>query len=309
MSFPLTNILQTLEVADSCRAGNLQIFGLGWAVPGGLTYLTLDEALTAGTLEITEVSEGGEVPHLKVMNAADTPVFLMAGEQLIGAKQNRVLNTSLLVPSRTGLAVPVSCVEARRWRYDSRKFASGGNTAHRRLRRLMNKQVLDNYRRTGQAASNQGEVWQEVDRKLKGMASVSGSAALHQAYEDHRKHLESYAEWLTVGKDWHGVVFAFNDRIAGMDLFDNPSTLTKLWPKLVRAYAIDALEEAAPAVGSVALPTVAEWLKAVTGATAASFKSPGLGDDVRFENERLVGSCLMVGAHPVHLEIHPNDVN
>ena len=61
-------------------------------------YLVLDEALERGWVEITESSDAGQVPELKVVNRGDMAVLLLDGEQLVGAKQNRVLNLTILVP-------------------------------------------------------------------------------------------------------------------------------------------------------------------------------------------------------------------
>ena len=55
-------------------------------------WLTLDDALALGVTEITEVSEAGSVPQLRLLNRGDVPVFLLDGEELVGAKQNRILN-------------------------------------------------------------------------------------------------------------------------------------------------------------------------------------------------------------------------
>jgi hypothetical protein len=65
------------------------------------------------------VSEGGDVPTLRLTSAADRPVLLLDGEELIGAKQNRVLNTTVLVAAHSRLTIPVSCVEQGRWAYKS----------------------------------------------------------------------------------------------------------------------------------------------------------------------------------------------
>ena len=51
------------------------------------------------------------MPTLRVINGADRPVLLLDGEELVGAKQNRVLNTSVLVAKGARLDIPVSCVE------------------------------------------------------------------------------------------------------------------------------------------------------------------------------------------------------
>src|SRR5262245_3634670 len=87
-------------------------------------YRTLDEALASEALRITEVSEAGTVPELRAANTGNEPVLLVDGEELVGAKQNRVLNLTILVPSRQTVVIPVSCVEARRWRHTSRAFDS-----------------------------------------------------------------------------------------------------------------------------------------------------------------------------------------
>jgi len=62
---------------------------------------------------ITEVTESGSVPFLQVANGADRPLLLLDGEELIGAKQNRILNTTVLVAGHTEVTIPVSCVESR----------------------------------------------------------------------------------------------------------------------------------------------------------------------------------------------------
>ncbi len=46
------------------------------------------------------------------------------GEILMGAKQNRVINVTVLVAAGVKFVLPVSCVEAGRWRYKSRHFES-----------------------------------------------------------------------------------------------------------------------------------------------------------------------------------------
>ena len=59
--------------------------------------------------------KGGSVPDLLVENRGDVRVLFLEGEELIGAKQNRILNTSVLVAAHTKVKIPVSCVERGRW--------------------------------------------------------------------------------------------------------------------------------------------------------------------------------------------------
>ena len=78
-------------------------------------YQLSDEAIQASAVMVQEVSEAGSVPELLVENSGDTRVLFLEGEELRGAKQNRILNTSILVAPHTKTKVPVTCVEQGRW--------------------------------------------------------------------------------------------------------------------------------------------------------------------------------------------------
>src|SRR5262249_37990635 len=71
-------------------------------------YLVLDDAIKSGAFRITEVSAGGSVPQLRAINETTTAVFLLDGEQLIGAKQNRVLNLSVMLAAKSETEIPVA---------------------------------------------------------------------------------------------------------------------------------------------------------------------------------------------------------
>ena len=296
----IRSVLKGIRVGDSIHSGGLHVFGLSWEQTTPIDYLTLDQALADKVTSISEVNEGGSVPRLHVINRSDRSVFLMAGEQLIGAKQNRVVNTSVMVAARTEFAMPVTCVEQGRWSYRSRDFRTSGTSSHHALRVMMTKHVHASYMALGKADSNQGAVWQEVARKLGHFKQRSPSGALHDAYESVEARLKRFHDDLTPGETWSGAVFCFGDSIVGADLFDKPSTLRLLWPKLVRAYAFDSLESERR--GTVERSAVEEWMRGLSRTAVDSFPSAGLGTDVRLEGERLVGAMLLVGDVPVHVQ-------
>jgi hypothetical protein len=92
---PLAQALRDLTLGEPLAHGALTVIPL--LAPGALDpgWLTLAEAGDAVTIE--EVSEAGAVPTLRLTSTAERPVLLLDGEELIGAKQNRVLNTTVLV--------------------------------------------------------------------------------------------------------------------------------------------------------------------------------------------------------------------
>src|SRR5262245_42669230 len=124
----------TVRVAEPLRHETLTVFPLSVESQAGVDYLPSDEAIAAGVVTVEEVNESGSVPNLLVDNQADTLVLFLEGEELRGAKQNRVLNTSVLVAARSKMTVPVSCVAQGRWRYSSRQFGSGGSNASSKTR-------------------------------------------------------------------------------------------------------------------------------------------------------------------------------
>jgi len=295
-------ILSTVEVLEPLNADGFQLFGLKRPGASSLSYLTLDEALEKHLIDVTEISTRGQVSELRVSNKADSFVFLMAGEQLQGAKQNRVLNVSIMIDSGAETSIPVTCVEAGRWHYRSRKFSSARTSSHSALRAMMSKHAAESYRLLGVPITKQTEVWNEVSRKLEKMGSRSPSRALNQLYVDYESKLKNICGHLKLPTGSSGFVFAFGGAILGMDLFDQTATLEKLWPKLLRSYVIDAMEEPGEPA-TLTLDAITAWLKTVSETESEKFRSPGLGDDVRFEADRLVGSALVLDGQAVHTEI------
>src|SRR5882672_7287949 len=92
----LASFLSHLELGEKQQFGNMTVIPLFSHVNHSPEYLTLSEALEKRLLLIAEITRQGSVPDLKVINQAEVPVLLIDGEELIGAKQNRVLNTSIL---------------------------------------------------------------------------------------------------------------------------------------------------------------------------------------------------------------------
>jgi len=114
--------LEGIALGEPVRHMNLAMYPLLREAAAAPDYLTLDEALALGKVEVTEVSEAGHVPELKFRNEAEKSVLLLDGEELVGAKQNRVINLTILAPARSTITIPVACVEAGRWRHNSPRF-------------------------------------------------------------------------------------------------------------------------------------------------------------------------------------------
>ncbi len=130
----ISDYLASIELGELQQYRNMVVYSLFTSVNHGPEYLTLKEALALGVLAIMEISEGGSVPQLKAINKGDLPILLLDGEELAGAKQNRVLNTTILLKEHSETIIPVSCTEQGRWSYRSVEFADSDVIMEQKLR-------------------------------------------------------------------------------------------------------------------------------------------------------------------------------
>ena len=148
----LKPFVELLTAENAIGHANLTLVPLRGEVTGTLSYILGVDALEAGTLEVTEISESGSVPELLAVTVGDQMVLLLDGEELVGAKQNRILNTSVLLRPQSKTPIPVSCVEQGRWRHTSAGFASGAYSPAM-LRGHKSAAVRRNLSRKGKAES------------------------------------------------------------------------------------------------------------------------------------------------------------
>ena len=112
----LSKRISKAAVGPSQRFRNLTLFPLLAKDISQPEYICMVDALAdEKSVTITEVSSGGSVPNIMVTNGTDKKVLIMDGEELVGAKQNRVANTTILLDANSRTVIPVSCTEQGRW--------------------------------------------------------------------------------------------------------------------------------------------------------------------------------------------------
>jgi ARG and Rhodanese-Phosphatase-superfamily-associated Protein domain len=263
-------------------------------------YLTLEEALPLG-FQITEIDEAGSVPELKAVNPLEQAVLLYDGEELLGAKQNRILNVTVLVAAKSETQIPVSCVEQGRWHARSATFASARHAAYPELRRRKAQQLSAEPFARGIA---QAAVWDEVAAKAGRHGVHSPTAAAADIY---RKRETALAELrnafpLTLGQS--GALLALGDRVS-LDYVSRPDAFARLYPKLLDGHLLDAIEQldATPAPQHL----LAGFVAGAETAPTRLQPSAGLGQDVRLARVGLVGSGLVLDDELVQLSIFSSD--
>jgi len=293
--------VKQVGLGQAAEFENLTVFPLVGDGPRRPSYLTLDEAIAGGAVEIGEVSEGGSVPHIQVRNKSPQPILLVDGEELIGAKQNRIVNLTIMVPAQQTLVIPVSCVEAGRWRHEAAGFAAAPRAQYAKARGEKMRDVTASLSREGSRHADQHAIWEDIAAKASRMHAASETGAMSAIFEQHAAPIEAYADAIVAADRQVGAVFAIDGVVKGLDLFDSADTLRKVLPKLVRSYAADAIESGRRKVRRPSANRASAFLEAVSAAEARSFPAVGEGVDVRFESPEVTGGALTVDGSIVHL--------
>ena len=273
-----------------------------YAVP--VDYLTLDEALTGNVLDIVEVDTDGSVPDLKVKNNSARMILILDREELVGAKQNRIVNTTILVMAKSSLIIPVSCVEHGRWSYESTKFSSQERMMSSNLRAMKAEQVHNSIRTSREFRSNQGAIWDSIAEKADRMEAQCPTGAMSSIYEKEMPTIQEYLTHFRLINSQVGAIFLINGKVVGLDSFGKPETFSKIFKKLVQSYTLDAIDWLEPEKEHKALKSpVTRFLKAAQNAGIEKNLSVGQGTDYRLESEKITGFALALDDKILHLSV------
>lgn len=255
------------QVHNPIIHSNLALFPVTSAgsYPSG-AYITLDEGLGSGEVEVTELGaalirrrpgtprpDRARVNSLALVNHSKKALILLAGEIVVGGKQDRVISQDRIVPPGADpLPLDVFCVEPGRWHGASLAFTGKSLMAAFKVREK------------AAVAKNQQEVWDATEETRQGVArsvgGLAGSAELNtstsyvqlessdafkhridQASTDLERDYEQALRGALRGKDVVGVVVAINGEVVWADLFSDVDLFTRYWAKLLRSYVVEAL--------------------------------------------------------------------
>ena len=256
-------------------------------------YITLAEAIALG-LSVTEVDEDGVVGELLVANPTPHRVLMYDGEELEGAKQNRILNVSVLVEAGSTLVVPVSCVEAGRWNYNAdangdhqRVFSAVRRTSSPRVRRAKEEHLRSAPLARGAA---QSAVWGAVDETHQERGSSSPTTAYSDAVRHVQPDLDKLVGHFPLRPGQCGVVLGYAGAVVCMDAVSRAEVYEGLHQALLAGYIMDALSFVdGKGIGK---READDFLAAVSAAETTRRPSAGLGDDLRLSAQAATGSGL-----------------
>lgn len=290
--------IRGLGFLDGQVSGAMEVVPVRASFDGIFEYLTLGEAMRSGFLRVEELDEFGSVPEVLVVNRASLPVLIIDGEELEGAKQDRIVNASILLRERSKTVIPVSCVEAGRWHHTSESFKDPGRVAAKSVRFEKTMSVTRSLESRLGYLSDQGAVWDSVDKLHSISGSYSDTGAMAEAFREHEEELDKFVKPFKVLEGQNGILVAINGKIAGLEFVSNHSTYKKLHDKIIKSYAIEALFQ--NETNKLTNNAIEAFIDEIIGANETRKKSPGYGCDYRFRSNNCIGSALIHQGEIIH---------
>jgi hypothetical protein len=213
----------------------------------GKTFITLQEAMVQKKVVVYETKS---VNELAIENVSNDDIYVQAGDIVKGGQQDRMIGVDLIVPGKSGkMPIAAFCVEHGRWsgRGNERStvFSSSADVATTKEIKLAAKR-----------SNSQGGVWENVRVAQDKLSANVGTrvnsevsdSSLQLAVENEkvRETADSYTKALSniVNIDnVIGYVFAINGKVNSADVYGSNVLFKKLWPKLLKANAIEAIAE------------------------------------------------------------------
>ncbi|MFC1974867.1 ARPP-1 family domain-containing protein [Chloroflexota bacterium] len=302
----ITNHLSKLEFGDIQTFKNMAILPLFLPKNGGPNYLTLKEALAKDFVTITEVDQAGSVPDLKITNESGQPVLLLDGEEIIGAKQNRVLSTSILLKDHSETTIPVSCTERGRWHYTSERFSHSDVIMSHKARYMQQASVYDSLHKGRGHRSDQGRVWFDIEEMHEKTATTSPTRAMKDVYAAKDKDLQGYLQTFASVPHQQGCLVFINGKIVGLDVVSDHAAYETVHAQFVKSYAMEALLEKDDEAEAGPVDKAETFLQEAQRTQESRFEAVGQGHDYRFEGENVMGSALVHDGHVIHLAFFKN---
>jgi len=211
--------------------------------------LTLQEALERKKVIVYETKD---VNELAIENVSrDEDVFVQSGDIVKGGEQDRMLSTDLIVPPRSGrVKIAAFCVEQGRWSRRGTEAARNFETSEERI-------VTKDLKVAAVVSNSQGEVWNKVaeaqdklSRNVQATVNAQRSETSLQLSLENRKlqqvreaYIRKLVKIVEGQGDVIGYAFAINGKVNSADVYASSLLFKKLWPKLLRATAVEAIAE------------------------------------------------------------------
>lgn len=288
----LKNMLENLNTFPAEIHENMTVIGVNISEKNNSDLMSLEIGLNLGLVEISEVDENGSVNEVKIINKAVTPLLLIDGEEIIGSKQNRIINSTIIIPAKSEKIIPVSCTEAGRWNYNSTTFHYSKHMANSRVRRDKLISVSQSLKREKSFRSNQNKVWSNIREIQDELEVDSTTNALHDSFVQRSYDIESYKKSFTIHENQNGLIVYINGELVGFEIMYNSRRYKEYHDKIIESYILDAISKKGEEFNKELIDEDS-FLNMIKKSEFESYDSVGLGVDYRIDTDNLSGSAVI----------------
>lgn len=214
----------------------------------GHDFLTLQEALAEKKVVVYETKN---VNELAIQNFSAQDVYVQAGDIVRGGDQDRMISVDFIVPPKSGrMPIAAFCVESNRWSKrgleESRQFSSSLNSISSKDLKLAAKRANSQTQVWDGVAATQTKLSKNVGGNVQAAVSTSSlelSVENDKVKETTASYIEALSGIVKDRPDVIGYAFAINGSVNSADVYASRQLFSKLWPKLLKANAVEAVSE------------------------------------------------------------------
>lgn len=267
-------------------------------------YISGPSAIKEDLIQVKEVSDSGNVNNLFVFNLSDKYVFFMDGDILLGAKQNRVLNTSVLLAPNSKTTLPVSCVEQGRWSHVSSRFMDSDYITPQKLRAGKSRNVSENLRARSEFDAGQSEVWKNVEDYQVMFNVSSPTMSLSDVYEKEKKSIDEFIKNFSFNSDANGLALLVDQKLLNIEVFNRTDIYCEYFPKILKSTAMEVLhleKKENDLSEAEAIYKTQTMFDAIETIQKTKHRGVAAGEEERFDSEDMTGFQLSFRNHLIHL--------
>jgi len=278
------------NISDPVKKNNITIFFLQSKTKLENNFLTLEESISKSLVDIKEVNSKGTIRYLKVSNKSNQKLLILGSEQIIGnaLKQNRVVNNTTLVPEQTTILLSVSCCEKNRWSPAVANNICTSESLYFTKGRINNSvDIFDNNK------TDQFKIWDDIAEKLDEFNTKSFTGTLEDTYNKNKLYFDEITNYFKINENDVGLVAAIGNRLVNVEIFSSNKLLKMYFPKIIKSLIFESYKKTSQNY-LLGLKDVYKLFRLIEFSEKKLHKPHNdcLGEEIRFNSDRVVGSCL-----------------
>ncbi len=278
------------NISDPVKKNNITIFFLQSKTKLENNFLTLEESISKSLVDIKEINSKGTIRYLKVSNKSNQKLLILGSEQIIGnaLKQNRVVNNTTLVPEQTTILLSVSCCEKNRWSPAVANNICTSESLYFTKGRINNSvNIFDNNK------TDQFKIWDDIAEKLDEFNTKSFTGTLEDTYNKNKLYFDEITKYFKINENDVGVVAAIGNRLVNVEIFSSNKLLKMYFPKIIKSLIFESYKKTSQNY-LLGLKDVYKLFRLIEFSEKKLHKPHNdcLGEEIRFNSDRVVGSCL-----------------